>query len=124
MILLICVEGKSNERHARGEEVAEFLHISLRKVGRMKKRFIEEALEMALGGHQGRKATYPRKTDGDFEARLIALSCSKPPKGHAQWSLRFLVDRVVESDSINSVSYETVRRVLKKRDQTLETDHG
>ena len=52
--------------------------------------------------------------DGDFEAHLIALSCSKPPKGQSQWSLRLLAERVVELDYIDSVSYETVRRVLKK----------
>lgn len=122
LILLNCDEGEFNERRARGEEVAEILRISLHKVDRVKKRFVEEGLEVALGGRQGRRATYARKADGNFEAHLIALSCSKPPKGHAQWSLRLLADSVVELDYIDSVSYETVRRVLKKRDQTVETD--
>lgn len=114
LILLNCDEGKFNERRARGEDVAEILRISLRKVDRVKKRFVEEGLEAALGGRQGRRATYTRKADGDFEARLIALSCSKPPKGHAQWSLRLLADQAVALEYIDSVSYETVRRVLKK----------
>lgn len=114
LILLNCDEGAFNERRAHGEEIAEILRISLRKVDRVKKRFVEEGLEAAFGGHQGRRATYDRKADGDFEARLIALSCSRPPKGHAQWSLRLLADRVVALEYIDSVSYETVRRVLKK----------
>jgi hypothetical protein len=114
LILLNCDEGKFNERRARGEDVAEILRISLRKVDRVKKRFVEEGLEAALGGRQGRRSTYARKADGDFEARLIALSCSKPPKGYAQWSLRLLADRAVALDYIDSVSYETVRRILKK----------
>ena len=114
LILLNCDEGDGNERRARGEDVAEILQISLRKVDRVKKRFVEEGLEVAMGGRQGRRATYARKADGDFEARLIALSCSKPPKGHAQWSLRLLADRAVELEYIDEVSYETVRRVLKK----------
>jgi len=114
LILLNCDEGDFNERQVRGEDVAEILRISPRKVDRVKKRFVEEGLEAALGGRQGRRPTYIRKADGDFEARLIALSCSKPPKGHSQWSLRLLADRAVELDYIDSVSYETVRRVLKK----------
>ena len=70
-------------------------------------------MEAALGGRQGRRPTYLRKADGAFEARLVALSCSAPPEGHAQWSLRLLADRAVELDYIDSVSHETVRRVLK-----------
>jgi transposase len=114
LILLNCDEGDFNEHRARGEAIAEVLRISLRKVDRVKKRFVEEGLEAALGGRQGRRPRYVRKADGEFEARLVALSCSQPPKGHAQWSLRLLADRAVELDYIDSVSYETVRRVLKK----------
>jgi len=114
LILLNCDEGDFNEHQARGEDIAEILRISARKVDRVKKRFVEEDLEAALGGRQGRRPSYIRKADGDFEARLIALSCSEPPKGHSQWSLRLLADRAVELDYIDSVSYETVRRVLKK----------
>jgi hypothetical protein len=54
------------------------------------------------------------KADGDFEAHLVALSCSEPPEGFERWSLRLLADKVVELDYIDSISYETVRRVLKK----------
>jgi transposase len=114
LILLNCDEGESNTRRARGEEIAEILRISARKVDRVKKRFVEEGLEVALGGRQGRRPSYDRKADGEFEARLIALSCSEPPKGYSQWSLRLLADRAVELEYIDSVSHETVRRVLKK----------
>ena len=94
------------------EAVARILRISVRKVDRVKKRFVEEGLEAALGGRQ-RRPTYVRKADGEFEAHLVALSCSEPPEGHSQWSLRMLADRVVELGHIDSVSHETVRRVLK-----------
>ena len=114
LILLNCDEGAFNERRAHGETIAEILRISLRKVDRVKKRFVEEGLEAALGGRQGRRPTYVRKADGEFEARLVALSCTSPPEGHAQWSLRLLADRAVELGHIDSVSHETVRRVLKK----------
>jgi hypothetical protein len=56
----------------------------------------------------------PKKADGDFEAHLIALSCSEAPEGYAQWSLRLLADKMVELKYTDSISHETVRQVLKK----------
>jgi Homeodomain-like domain len=56
----------------------------------------------------------PPKFDGEKEARLTLLACSKPPKGCARWTLRLLADRLVELEIFDSISYETVRRVLKK----------
>lgn len=114
LVLLNCDEGSSNPHRPTGEEVAEILRISQRKIDRVKRRFVEEGLEAALGGRQGRREHYQRKADGDLEARLVALSCSAPPKGHSQWSLRLLADRAVELEYIDSISHETVRQVLKK----------
>ena len=114
LVLLNCDEGEHNRQRARGEAIAEVLRISARKVDRVKRRFVEEGMEAALGGRQGRRPSYERKADGAFEAHLVALSCSEPPEGHAQWSLRLLADRVVELGYIDSVSHETVRRVLQK----------
>src|SRR6266496_3279163 len=54
------------------------------------------------------------KADGDFEAHLIALSCSKAPEGRSRWSLRLLADKMVELKYAESVSHETVRQILKK----------
>lgn len=113
LILLNCDEGEASERRLANEAVADVLRISSRKIERVKKRFVEEGLEAALHGRQGHRE-YDRKADGDFEARLLALSCSEPPAGYAQWSLRLLADRAVELAYIDSVSHETVRRVLKK----------
>ena len=102
----------------KNEDVAAVLKISMRKIDRVKKRFVEEGLEVALNGRQGQRV-YQKKADGDFEAHLVALSCGQPPEGFSQWSLRLLADRVVELNYIDNISYETVRRVLKKRNQTL-----
>lgn len=113
LVLLNCDEGEYNAQRARGEDVARILRISMRKIDRVKRRFVEDGLEAALGSRQGQRV-HERKADGDFEAHLVALSCSKAPPGFARWSLRLLADRVVELGYIDSVSYETVRRVLKK----------
>jgi hypothetical protein len=63
-----------------------------------------------------RKPGRPRRRvlDGRAEAHLIALSCSDPPEGRERWSMRLLADRMVELGHVESVSYETVRRTLKK----------
>jgi hypothetical protein len=88
------------------------------KIHRIKQRFVEEGLDVALNGRKGERV-YKRKADGDFEAHLVALSCSDPPEGQAQWSLRLLADQVVELGYIDSVSHETIRRVLKKTKSSL-----
>ncbi len=65
--------------------MANILRISMRKVDRVKKRFVEEGLEAALGGRQSQR-NYLRKADGEFEAHLlVALSCGEPPEGFARW---------------------------------------
>jgi Homeodomain-like domain len=55
-----------------------------------------------------------RKLDGDGEARLIALACSKPPAGYAKWTMQLDADKLVELQVVESISDETVRRTLKK----------
>jgi hypothetical protein len=89
------------------------LQVSERKINRIKRRFVQEGLKVALSG-QSSQREYVSKVDGDVEAHLIALSCSNPPSGHARWSLRLLADRAVELQWVEAISHETVRRVLKK----------
>ncbi len=83
--------------------------------------FVEEGLEVALNGRKGSRI-YAKKADGDFEAHLVAVSCSEPPEGFARWSLRLLADKVVELDYIDRVSHETVRRILKKTKSNLGSE--
>jgi len=123
LILLNCDENASAPRTLREQDIADVLHVSAMKVHRVKHRFVEEGLQIALNGHKGQRA-YERKADGDFEAHLVALSCSDPPPGHVRWSLRLLADRVVELEYVDSMSYETVRRVLKKTRSNPGKDTG
>jgi len=113
LILLKCDEGQFQDRKLTNQEIADVLPVSMKKIDRIKKRFVEQGLEAALSKQKARR-TYTRKADGDFEAHLIALSCGKPPPGHARWSLRLLADKMVELRYTDSISHETVRRVLKK----------
>jgi len=100
--------------------MSRVLNVSMRKIDRLKKRFVEEGFDAALDRKKGTRI-YAKKTDGDFEAHLIALSCSEPPEGFVRWSLRLLSDKVVELHYIDNISHESVRRILKKRNQTLAT---
>lgn len=113
LILLGCDQGEFQQRRSTNEEMASVLHVSMKKIDRVKKRFVEESLDIALNGHKPDRV-YEKKADGDFEAHIVALSCSKPPEGFKRWSLRLLADKAVELNYIESISYETVRRVLKK----------
>jgi transposase len=118
LILLNYDEDAPEPRTLGEQEIANVLKVSAMKIHRVKQRLVEEGLDIALNGRE-RERAYERKADGDFEAHLIALSCSDPPEGQAQWSLRLLADKVVELGYVESVSYETVRRVLKKTKSSL-----
>lgn len=113
LILLDCDMGEYQAGRSTNKEIARVLNISMKKIERVKKRFVEEGFEFALGKRKSDR-TYQKKTDGDFEAHLVALSCSEPPEGFSRWSLRLLADKVVELNYIDSISHEMVRRVLKK----------
>ncbi len=113
LILLGCDAGRFQERKLTAEQIAGVLPVSMRKAGRVKRRFVEQGLAAALDKQKAERQ-YVKKADGDFEAHLIALSCGKPPPGHVRWSLRLLAGKMVELEYVDSVSYETVRRVLKK----------
>ena len=104
--LLLAHEGRTDE------EIAAALHIGSATVGRTRKRFAEDGLEAALGERLrpgGEKKLSPKQ-----EAFLVALACSKPPAGKQRWALRMLADRMVELGKVDQLSYETVRRTLKK----------
>jgi len=94
--------------------IAEALDCGLRTVERVRQRFVERGLEAALGRKPQDRPSRERKFDGAAEARLISLACSAPPEGRARWTLKLLADRLVELEIFDSVSDETVRRVLKK----------
>jgi len=94
--------------------IAEALGCGRRTAERVRQRFVERGLAAALAHKPQDRPSRERKFDGAAEARLIALACSEPPAGRARWTLKLLADRLVELEVFDSVSDETVRRVLKK----------
>jgi transposase len=94
-------------------EIAEAVGVSVATIERVRQRFVEEGLEVALSPRPPRRL-YPRKLDGEAEARLIALACSPPPEGQARWTLRMLAERMVVLGHVETVSHETVRTTLQQ----------
>jgi transposase len=94
-------------------DISEAINISIPTLERLRKLFVEEGLERALSGRES-KRVYTRKLDGENEAHLIALACSEAPEGRSRWTLSLLADHMVQLGYVDEVSYETVRRTLKK----------
>ena len=101
------------------EQVADAVEVSQPTVSRVRKQYFEEGLEAALN-RRAPNRHYHRKLDGEQEARLLALACSEPPEGQARWSLRLLAEKLVELEiTEEEISYQTVRRILKKTNLSL-----
>jgi transposase len=92
--------------------IMQALGVSRPMVERLRKRFVEGGLERAL--NEDPRPGQPPKLNGKQQARLIAEACSTPPEGRARWTLQLLADRAVTLGLSERLSYETVRRVLKK----------
>jgi transposase len=101
-------EGWSDSR------IVEALGTSVSMVYRVRKQLVEEGLEAVLSRKARAMPAVPRIFDGEKEARLIALACSKPPQGYARWSLRLLESKVVELGIVEAASDSTIQRALKK----------
>jgi transposase len=100
------------------EAIVEALEVGRATVERVRKEFVEEGLQAALERRKPRRQ-YRRKLDGDDEAHLVALACQKPPEGRSRWTLRLLADRMVQLEYVDEISYQTVRRTLKKTNSSL-----
>jgi transposase len=106
MILLKADEGLSDP------EIMAALNVSRPCVERIRKRFVSDGIERAM--NEDPRPGQKRKLDGRAEATLIATACTEAPEGHEHWTLRLLAGKLVELGVVDAVSYETVRRTLKK----------
>jgi transposase len=93
-------------------KIADAFGCRTKSVENIRERFVTEGFESTLNG-QTRPAR-PKLLDGEQEAKLIALRLGSPPPGFSNWSLRLLAEQVVVLEIAESISYETVRRTLKK----------
>lgn len=94
-------------------QIAEAFDCRTRSVESLRERLVTEGFEVALHG-KPKSRVRSKVLDGEQEAKIIALRLGSPPKGFANWTLRLLAERAVALEIVESVSYETVRRTLKK----------
>jgi len=112
-ILLLADEG--DDRTGRpDEQIAETLQVGPRTVSRVRKRFVTEGLGEAVNPRRQPRRPDKIKLDKETERQLVELACSDPPDGRGSWTLQLLADRLVVLGQVESVSRETVRKVLKK----------
>lgn len=95
------------------DRIADAVEVSQPTVARIRRQYVQQGLTAALN-RRAPTRTYRRTLDGALEARLVQVACSTPPKGLDRWSLRLLADELVELEIVETISYQTVRRVLKK----------
>jgi len=95
-------------------QISKALGVSVGQMEHLRKRLVEQGLDACLSRKPQEHPSIDPMFDGEKEAKLIALACGKAPDGYGQWSLRLLADRAVELKIVESTSYETVRRCLKK----------
>ena len=119
--LLLCDAGPQGPAWSVAD-TSEAMGVTPRTIEHLKKRFVEEGLVAALERKQ--RETPPREVlfDGAFEARLIALACSKTPEGRQRWTVRLLAEKAVELSLAPSVSHMTVQRLLKKTNLSLTSE--
>lgn len=96
------------------QRIADAFGCRTQTVEKIRQRLVERGFRDTLDGTKPEKPPTEKLLDGEQEARVIAMRLGSPPKGYANWTLRLLARKVVELQIVDSISYETVRRTLKK----------
>ena len=99
--------------------IAEALDTSIDTIARTRQLLVEEGLDSALTRKHSPRSVRKRIFDGAAEAKLIALACSRPPKGRKRWTLTLLETAVVELNIVDRASDNTIGRTLKKTRSSL-----
>ncbi len=110
-ILLFADEGYSNDA------ICKMTGVHRQSIWRTKKRYVEEGLDSAL--KEKPRSGQPRKYTEKQETEVVALACTKPPKGRRKWSIRSLTERLKRRKDFGTINRETVRLILKKQKQNL-----
>jgi hypothetical protein len=102
------------------KQIAEAFSCRTETVENLRKTLVTQGFEIALNGKKREAPPRKRALDGEQEARVIAVRLGSPPEGFGSWSLRLLKEQVIELEVVESVSHETIRTVLKKRNEQAE----
>lgn len=122
-ILLLADEDHPDGRRPDWH-IAEVVGLSERQVARIRQRFVQDGLAVAVDRKPRAPSDNPPKLDGVAEARLVSLCCSSPPAGRQRWTLQLLVDELCRLRVVTTVCRETVRQCLKKTGCSLGEASG
>ncbi len=117
--ILLKADQSSDGPSWSDERISEAFDVTVLTVQRIRKQLVKEGFDAVLSRHENQLKKPRRKIDGDLEAHLVALACSKAPEGRSRWTLRLLADSFVKLGFVNNISRETVRRTLKKTKLSL-----
>jgi len=95
-------------------QIAGAFDCRVQTIENIRVRFVTEGFEQALERKKRAEPPTDCKLDGEAEAKLIAMRLGKPPAGYGHWTLRLLAEEMVALEVVDSISYESVRRTLKK----------
>jgi hypothetical protein len=115
ILLAVDADGPNWPDH----QVAQAYKCHQNTVRNVRQRCVEQGLEAALDRKKQAVPSCERIIDGDVEARLITIACSRPPEGYAKWTMQMLADELVALHVVDSVSGQTVWRTLKKTNLNL-----
>ena len=110
--IILLTDGSSRGKAKTDPEIAKELDVRIRAVAATWERYVAGGLDRALKDLP--RSGQPRRLSGKQEAKLIALTCSDPPEGHARWTIRLLTDQMVELGIVERIGRETVRQALTK----------
>jgi hypothetical protein len=118
--IILELDEASGRRPLTQAVIAEKIGVTRKAVNDAKKAFLA-AESVAVFLQRKKRETPPvqPKITGEVEAHIIALACSPVPEGCARWSVRLLADRSVELNYIDSISFKSVQRLLKKHNFSL-----
>ncbi len=112
-ILLKADQGADGEGWT-DERICEALETNIIMVARTRAKLVNEGLDAVLARKKRARPPVEPIFDGEAQAQLIALACSKPPPGYARWTIRLLADKIVEMNIVDHAHFNTVGRALKK----------
>ena len=115
ILLAVDADGSNWPDH----QVAKAYKCHQNTVVNVRQRFVEQGFQAALERKKQQAPSRQRILDGESEARLISIACSKPPEGYAKWTMQMLADELVALKVVDCVSGQTVWRTLKKTNLNL-----
>jgi hypothetical protein len=110
----VLLAADENQESLCDSEIALRYKVTVRSIEGIRKRFVEEGFSEAVYGKK-RTVFKEKLFDGRVEAHLVALRCSNPPQGHSAWTLQLLAGQMARLGYVESISYESVRQLLKKK---------